>query len=125
MKTFAKFLVVGGFNTILGLGIIFTLYNLLKLDYRLANLLGYCVVIIISFYLNKYWTFNSAGNRGREFIWFVFIFVLSYLLNLFTVIGCVEWLKIEPNLSQVAGMMTYTLFNFAANKKITFSIKPD
>jgi len=120
MKKFIKFLAVGVANTIIGLSIIFALYNLLHFDYRLANVIGYAIAFINSFILNKFWTFKSQKKFHKELPAFLLVFIICYLINLLCVIILVEAIRFDKNLAQLVGMIVYTGLNFIGNKYITF-----
>jgi len=115
-----KFSLVGVVNTLLGLGTMFVLFNIFKLNYLSSNILGYCVGLINSYIWNKYFTFASKKSSIIEFSKFIIIFITSYLLNLIVVVFIVEVIKVNENISYIIGMIFYTIINFLGNKYITF-----
>lgn len=115
-----RFIVVGFMNAAIGLGVIYSSYNLLHLNYKLSNILGYGFGIINSFIWNRRWTFKSRNNPGPEILLFFVMFGVSYALNLAVTVLCVEKLGIAPNIAQLAGIFCYTVSNFFLNKYITF-----
>ena len=58
-KTVIKFLAVGVVNTLVGCGTMFLLYNLAHCSYWVSSAANYVVGGIVSFFLNKYFTFQS------------------------------------------------------------------
>jgi putative flippase GtrA len=56
-RHFLKFLLVGVVNTIIGSTIMFALYNAAHLSYWLSSACNYVFTSIVSFFLNKYFTF--------------------------------------------------------------------
>ena len=71
-----RFVLVGGFNTVLDFGMmnVFRLF----LPLPVANMISTGIAMLVSFFLNKKWTFKSAGkNYAREVA----------LFFLFTIIG--------------------------------------
>jgi putative flippase GtrA len=60
--TTLRFAAVGVANTLIGLISIDLCLSALKLGNVAANGLGYAVGIIVSFFLNKHWTFSHAGR---------------------------------------------------------------
>lgn len=122
-RQFFKYSVVGVFNTIIGLGTIFILYNIYHVNYILSNVSGYSLGLINSFIWNKKWTFRSDSHYSKEIFPFLIIFIVSYIANLVTVILSVEALKINANVSQILGIGSYTITNFSSNRKWTFSKK--
>ncbi len=116
-----KYSFVGVFNTLIGLSVIFLLYNVFHFGYLFANAGGYAVGLLNSFIWNKWWTFQSSKHFSKEVIPFLIVFGISYLINLLVVIVCVELLRINPNHSQVLGIIAYSVVNFFINKYWTFS----
>jgi putative flippase GtrA len=115
-----RFIVVGLMNAVIGLGIIYSSYNLLHLNYILANILGYGCGIINSFIWNRRWTFKSKKDPKPEILLFFLMFGISYALNFGVTVLCVEILGVTPNIAQLAGIVFYTCSNFFLNKYITF-----
>ena len=58
-RTVPKFLLVGVANTIVGAGTMFLLYNLANCSYWLSSAANYIVGGTLSFFLNKYYTFQN------------------------------------------------------------------
>ena len=63
-STVPRFLLVGIINTLVGCGAMFLLYNLPHWSYWLSSAANYVLGGIVSFFLNKYFTF-----RRREWSW--------------------------------------------------------
>ena len=116
----SRFIVVGIANAVIGLGIIYSCYNLIGLNYKLSNVLGYACGITNSFIWNRRWTFKSKKNPGREILFFFVIFGVSYGINLGVTVLCVEAVNIPPNIAQLFGIAGYTISNFFGNKYVTF-----
>ena len=54
-----KFLLVGVINTLVGTAIMFGLYNIAGCSYWVSSAANYVLTSILSFFLNKYFTFRS------------------------------------------------------------------
>ena len=122
VRKYFKYSIVGVFNTIIGLGTILILYNILHLNYIVSNIIGYTLGLINSFIWNKRWTFMSKNHYSKEIVPFLVVFIISYSMNLVSVIVSVESLKINPNIAQVLGIGVYSIINFLLNKRWTFSL---
>ena len=59
--TVPRFLLVGVINTLVGCGAMFLLYNLAHWSYWLSSAANYLLGGIVSFFLNKYFTFRKRG----------------------------------------------------------------
>ena len=63
-KTLLKFILVGIINTLFGTLIMFGFYNILHLNYWISTAANYVFGSILSYFLNKYFTFK---NREKGF----------------------------------------------------------
>ena len=52
-----KFILVGIVNTLVGTGVMFLLYNVFHTGYWIASASNYIVGSVVSYFLNKYFTF--------------------------------------------------------------------
>ena len=120
VKQLFKYSFVGAFNTLIGLGSIFILYNIYSVNYVLSNVIGYIFGLVNSFIWNKKWTFASKGEYSREIFYFFIMFIISYSANLLCVLISVEIFKINPNVAQIIGVGAYSTTNFFSNRKWTF-----
>jgi putative flippase GtrA len=70
IKQILKFIIIGLLNSLITLAIIYFLFNIYKMDYRIANAVGYIIGFINSFIWNKLWTFKSNKNFLIEAFFF-------------------------------------------------------
>lgn len=122
-RQFFKYSIVGVFNTIIGLGTIFVLFNVYQINYIIANIIGYSFGLINSFMWNKKWTFKSSAHYSKEMSMFFLVFIVSYAANLIALIISVEVLGLNHNISFVLSSIFYFVIGFMANRKWTFSHK--
>ena len=129
-KTFLKFIVVGLVNTIAGAAIIFSLYNLAGLGYWASSATSYVLVAILSFFLNKRWTFSQKSTSLFMVIAFAFVVAVSYL-SAFIIAKPLAKLflsyfsdffneKLSDNIALALGMCLYTGLNYLGQRFITF-----
>lgn len=63
-----KFILVGVVNTLVGMAIMFGLYNLAHCSYWVSSAANYILTSILSYFLNKYFTFQNreaqCGTSG-------------------------------------------------------------
>jgi putative flippase GtrA len=74
---FLRFIVVGVINTIVGGALIFLLYNIVEIGYWLSSMVSYVLISILSFILNKYFTFGIRYWSAFMIIAFVFTIMFS------------------------------------------------
>ena len=88
-----RFLIVGGLNTIVGVGVTWIVYlcfgvslfseeELVWYVYLTGTLLGQIIGTIHSYFWNKYFTFRSKERSGKEFLKFVLVYAVQYGINL-------------------------------------------
>lgn len=63
-----KFLLVGVINTLVGTGIMFGLYNLASCSYWVSSAANYVLTSILSFFLNKHFTFQSRERGAGQVV---------------------------------------------------------
>ena len=120
---FFKFLIVGCINTGLSLAVIYILQNGFDVKYTKANLIGYILGVINSFFWNKLWVFQKKdGKFVREALLFLLIFGICYSLQYICLIVFVEELYLSENWSQLFSMGIYTIANYILNRCITFKM---
>lgn len=125
-KTFLKFIIVGIINTIVGAGVMFALYNIFHCSYWFSSIMNYVIGSIVSFFLNKYWTFKSRAFSFKEVLYFtvniaVCFFIAyglakpfaMYLLNGYS-------LSVQENTAMLIGMIIFTGLNYLSQRFIVF-----
>jgi putative flippase GtrA len=115
-----RYLAVGIVNTIFGLGLIYTTMYLFGLGNAQANMLGYFAGILLSFVLNRRWTFQHKGPTAPAFAKFIVVTVVAYLVNLATVLFLADALGINRYLAQAAGIPPYTLVGYLGARLFAF-----
>ena len=79
-KTLLKFLVVGVLNTLFSLTIMFSLYQLADFGYWSASATAYILASILSFVLNRRFTFENDAPILKTAIKFTVNVAVCYLL---------------------------------------------
>ena len=124
--TLLKFLLVGIVNTLFGCGIMFLLYNLAHCSYWLSSAANYIVGGIVSFFLNKYFTFRSEEKSFSQFLLFAANVALCYLIAYIGAKKLIQILltgaseQLSGNVALFCGMCIYTALNFLGQKCIVF-----
>jgi putative flippase GtrA len=104
-----RFGVVGLINTAVGLGLIFGAKAIFGLGDLLANAIGYGVGVIVSFTLNRRWTFRDQHSILPAFARFGLAFGVSYAVNLATVFGLRDLAHLDAYVAQAMGVIPYTV----------------
>lgn len=124
--TMVKFLLVGVVNTLVGCGVMFLLYNLANCSYWLSSAANYVVGGVVSFFLNKYFTFQNHERSWKQVVKFIAIVAVCYLLAYGAAKPAVMGLlsgqpvKVQENVAMVVGMGLYTVLNYFGQRFFAF-----
>lgn len=126
---FVRFLIVGTINTVFGTGIMFVFYNVFGLSYWVSSASNYFFGSILSFFLNKYFTFKSHTRSLSE----IFRFTINILVCYFLAYGLAQPIAgkflagagdmVRDNVSMVIGMVLYVFLNYFGQRIFVFKGK--
>ncbi len=124
-----RFALVGVVNTLVGMLIMFGLYNLAHCSYWLSSAANYVLTSILSFFLNKYFTFQNKTNSWQQ----VLRFALNIAVCYFIAYGAAKPLMlklladaspvIRDNAAMLVGMVFFTLLNYCGQRLLVFGKK--
>ncbi|MGE5522408.1 MAG: GtrA family protein [Rhodospirillaceae bacterium] len=115
-----KFLMVGVLNSAVGLAVIFIAKSAGSMGDVPSNVLGYAVGLVVSFVLNRGWTFRHTGDALPAALRFATVILVAYGLNLATVLWAIHVLQMDTYVSQALGIVPYTLFTFVGLRYYAF-----
>lgn len=124
--TTIKFLIVGLINTIVGTGIMFILYNVFSVNYWISSASNYVVGSLVSYFLNKYFTFQNKEKSWKQIGLFVLNITVCYLLAYGLAKPMVSFIlrgfseKIQGNMSMLAGMCLFVVLNYLGQRILVF-----
>jgi putative flippase GtrA len=126
--TLLKFILVGIVNTLTGSLIMFILYNAAGWSYWLSSGCNYFFTSILSFFLNKYFTFQAKQWSPLQIVFFILTIVISYLFAygiskplIYRLIGKTGYsIKFQENISLLTGMVLFTAFNYLGQRMVVF-----
>lgn len=124
--TFWKFVLVGIVNTLVGTGVMFAAYNLLHLTYWVSSASNYVVGSIVSYFLNKYFTFQNKERSWKQLGMFVINITICYLLAYGMAKPVVSRIlhdqskSVQENLSMLVGMGAFVVFNYVGQRLVVF-----
>jgi putative flippase GtrA len=120
-----RFLVIGGLNTLVGLGVYPILYLCLHpigLGYIQALILSQIFCITFSFVTNKYFVFQTKGNLKAEYLKFISFHGFYFLLNLAILPLLVQGLNMSPIIAQTLFSVVLIVTSYFWHNSITFSL---
>lgn len=125
-KTTFKFILVGILNTVVGAGIMFLFYNCFNFNYWISSASNYILGSILSYFLNKYYTFNKKEKSFLEIIKFIINISLCYLIAYgFAKPFVLFILKdasvlVRDNIAMLVGMGLFIILNYFGQKFLVF-----
>lgn len=118
--TLFRFGLIGLSNTLIGYAVILTGLYLGFNDFA-ANLNGYVVGLIFSFFLNRSWVFNSQSKTNiTQVSQYIITFLISYILNLFVLIAGNKLGYVNSPILQLVAMAVYTTSFYLLSRFVVF-----
>ena len=125
-RTILKFLIVGVVNTLFGTAVMFSLYNLAGCSYWISSAANYILGSILSFFLNKYFTFQNKERPWRQVVRFTVNIAACYLVAYGVAKPAVRMLlsgqsvSIQENAAMLVGMCLFTGLNYFGQRLFAF-----
>lgn len=125
-SSLVRFGLVGVLNTVVGTTIMFVLYNKLHCTYWQSSFANYFFGSILSFFLNKYFTFRSKKRSWAEVGRFIINIAVCYLLAygiskplmLHLLAGYSQ--QFRENVAMLFGMVLFVALNYLGQRFFTF-----
>jgi putative flippase GtrA len=114
-----RYALVGGLNTLLGLIMIYTAMWVFGFSDLIANLAGYSFALLISYALNKRWTFRHKGAHFPALLRFASVMAVAYLGNLTALLALVS-VGLNSYLAQAAAVVPYAVIGYFGSRFIAF-----
>lgn len=126
MTQLIRFALVGVANTALGYAVIFGCMYGLGWSALASNVAGYAIGLIVSFTLNRSFTFRSEGRARAELLRFVCIFAVAWSANFAVLVGLLNVVPMNEVLAQILAGAVYSVLSFVLSKYYVFrSPSPD
>lgn len=125
-KTTIKFIIVGIINTIVGTSVMFFMYNFMHASYWVSSVSNYVIGSIVSYFLNKYFTFQSSKKSINEIIYFIINITICYVvayglakpLVYYVLSGASK--SVQDNIAMLVGMCLFVVLNYIGQRFIVF-----
>lgn len=125
-RTFWKFILVGVANTIFGTGIMFVFYNVFHFSYWVSSASNYFFGSILSYILNRIFTFKNSETTVKTLPRFVINISLCYLLAYGIAKPLVMHVlsdltqKAQENIAMLVGMCLFVGLNYIGQRFFVF-----
>ncbi len=130
-RTFLKFIFVGIVNTVFGYAIMFVAYNVCHFNYWISSAANYFFGSILSYFLNKYYTFNYKKRSFFVTLKFIINIVICYLIAYGVAKPVMSWMfssfgkNIKENIAMLFGMCLFVLLNYLGQRFFAFKKESD
>ena len=124
-----RFALVGAANTLVGAGVMFALYNLAHCSYWLSSAANYVVGSVLSYFLNKHFTFRNKEKIPHQVLLFIINIAVCYL----AAYGAAKPMMLRllsdaspalrDNVAMLVGMVLFTLLNYLGQRLLVFKYK--
>lgn len=127
-NSFIRFLIVGAINTLIGLSTMFLLFNIAELSYWFSTFLGNSVGAIVSYSLNRTFTFHSNATIKKSVPRFIAVILFCYFFSYTVSSMAAGMIKNQfslnmltaENLAIFIGTAVYMITNFFGQKLYVF-----
>jgi putative flippase GtrA len=114
-----RYAATGVLNTGLGLAVIFSLHLGAGLDIPAANAIGYAVGWLVSYAVNRSWTFGHRGRIGPSLLAYAALVLAAFAANIALISTALAWgLPYIP--AQLLGVAFYSVAVFIGAKHVVF-----
>lgn len=124
-----KFVLVGVVNTIVGTSVMFIMYNVFSFNYWISSAANYVVGSIVSYFLNKYFTFQDKEKSWKTVVRFALNISVCYLIAYGLARPLVRMAlggfsqTIQENIAMLAGMCLFVVVNYIGQRFFVFRKK--
>lgn len=128
-ETFWKFIIVGIINTIFGTAIMFIFYNCFSLNYWVSSAANYVLGSILSYFLNKYFTFKNREKGWKPLLRFAINISVCYLIAYGIAKPLVAYIlhsqskSVQENGAMLVGMCLFVILNYLGQRFFAFRKK--
>lgn len=125
-KKLLKFILVGGINTLVGTFVMFGAYNFFGFSYWISSALNYIIGSIVSYFLNRNFTFRSKISQRESIPRFVINIAICYVIAYGFAKPVVRILfqnftgKQSENTAMLVGMCLFVGINYIGQRFFVF-----
>lgn len=118
-----RFLLVGGFNTLLSYLLFILFIEFFKIPYQISLIIQYLITVNISIVTMRYYVFQSLGKAGFEYFkaWGVYLLMLGF--NYVFLLCLIDLMGMNVILSQGIYIIISTIITYLLHQNITFKSK--
>jgi putative flippase GtrA len=114
-RKFIRYGIVGSIGTIIHLGILSLLVELLSFNPIISSSAAFIVVVLISYYLNYNWTFQAQVKHLKALIRYITVCLVGFSLNAGIMFIIVDILNLWYVFGQILAIIIIPISNFILN----------
>lgn len=126
-KEVISYLFFGVATTIVNLVVFFVCKDILGIDYKISNAIGWFLSVLFAFFTNKYFVFASKhqnlGTFFREMLLFYWYRVLSFVVDMALMILMIEMMNISDFWAKMVTQVAVVVLNYFFSKFFIFKKK--
>lgn len=119
-KEIILYLVFGILTTIINVISFWLCNDILKMNYKLSNIIAWLLAVAFAFITNKLIVFESKQNILREGIVFFGARVFSLFVDMIIMIAMIDYLKIHALISKIIVNIIVVIINYIFSKYFIF-----
>ncbi len=127
-KKLVRFLITGGSAAAVEY-IVFLLLALLLAALQsgtiIAQVLSFCTGLLVSFFLNKHWSFQSKGSAKQEFVRYFILAVINLIISTVFLWLLIEAVGLYAWVAKLIVMAMIAFWNFFLFQKFIFRAQPN
>ena len=112
--------IIGSFSAALDFSIYTLLVKIVGVPYIIANCCSVLIGISCSFFLNRNYNFKVKDRVKSRFTIFLIVGLCGLTLSNIILCFSIETMAIDKVISKVLSIVSVVLFQFVANKKLSF-----
>ena len=124
MRRFLRYCVAGGVAAALHFLVLISLVEGFDIQPIKATTVGFCLAVVLNYYMQYYWTFSASGPHAAKILLFSLIAVIALAINTGIFWFCNIIADLPYLLSQIVATGTVVLVNFLLNRRYVFSEEP-
>lgn len=115
----------GGVAALVNIGVFSLLLYRVRMWYLLASVLSFTLSFVVSFYMQKYWTFKDGSRKEtkQQMFWYMVITLTNLGINVLLMMLFVDGIGIHPIIAKVLTLVVLALWSFFIYKKYIFTTK--
>lgn len=123
-RSIFMYLIMGGCTTVVNIAVYWVCEELLHLDYRVSTTIAWLFAVVFAFFVNKHFVFKSVTTNWRdrfaEMGSFFGFRVLSFFMDLGTMMILVGLLSMNGTISKILANVIVLVANYIFSKKFIF-----